>query len=689
MELNSPLSELNKVGEKIAKMLKILGLENVQDLLWHLPFRYDDFTQTVKIKNLAAGQKANIIGQIELLDNRRAHRRRMYITEALVSDDTESLKVIWFNQPFIAKTLKVGDTISLAGEANDDGGVLTMISPVYEKIGSGLPVNTQGLVPVYHSTESITQKQLRFLIRQSLPLAQKLPEIIPTQSLEKFKLLPLAEAIEKIHFPKNHEESAQARRRLAFGEIFLAQLKSQLIRKERLESRAEKIIFKEKDTREFTASLPFQLTDDQKKAAWKILQEMGEDRPMARLLNGDVGSGKTLVAIIALLNTALNGKQAVFMAPTEILARQHFYSVSKLLKIFPLKIALLTNSYRLINFSEEKLTRSEIFKIIKNGEIDIIIGTHSLVQKEITFKDLALAVIDEQHRFGVRQRKTLLEKAGTKKEPHLLSMTATPIPRSLALILFGDLDVSLIKQMPLGRKPIVTKLVAEAKRAAAYDFIRQEIKKGRQVFVVCPLIEESDFFGAKAVESEFKKLDKQIFPEIPTAMLHGKMKSAAKEEIMAKFLAGEYKILISTSVIEVGVDVPNASIMMIEGAERFGLAQLHQFRGRVGRGHEQSYCFLFTSDDDAEKNKRLLAMEKYADGFSLSQIDLKQRGSGEIYGTAQSGFPEFKIATLFDYELMEQAQSEAADLLQKDPQLKNHLLLKKEINTFGENVHLE
>ena len=335
------------------------------------------------------------------------------------------------------------------------------------------------------------------------------------------------------------------------------------------------------------------------------------------------------------------------------------------------------------------MSRAEILKIIKNGEVDIIIGTHALVQKEATFKNLALAVIDEQHRFGVRQRKSLLEKSGSKKEPHLLSMTATPIPRSLALILFGDLDVSLIKQMPSGRKPIMTKLVPESKRSAAYDFIRKEIQKGRQVFVVCPLIEESDFFGAKAVESEFKKLDKEIFPEIPTAMLHGKMKPAAKEEIMSKFLAGEYKILIATSVIEVGVDVPNASIMMIEGAERFGLAQLHQFRGRVGRGAEQSYCFLFTTDDDANENRRLLAMEKYADGFSLSQIDLKQRGSGEIYGTIQSGFPEFKIATLFDYELMAQAQEAAADLLKEDADLKNHYLLRQEIDAFGESVHLE
>ncbi len=697
MELSAKLSGLPKIGPKIAKSLKTLGLETIQDLLWHLPFRYDDFSQSLKIKDLVPGKKANIIGELELINNRRAHRRRMYITEALVRDDTEGVKVIWFNQPFIAKNLKPGDRVSLAGEVKDEGGIMTMVSPAYEKISTLSPTHTQGLVPIYHTTENLTQKQLRFFIKQILPATKELKETLPAGTLSALGLLPIDEALEKIHFPKNFDESSQARRRLAFDEIFLAQLRSQSFKRQRAKSNAEKIIFKEKETKDFVSSLPFQLTDDQKKAAWRMLQEMETGMPMSRLLNGDVGSGKTLVAALALLNVALNGFQGVLMAPTEILARQHFNSICRLFKDFPLKIAILTNSYRMTNsnFSnqlkeeEKSLSRAELIKTIKNGEIDIIIGTHALVQKDVKFKKLALAVIDEQHRFGVEQRKTLLSKSGSKKEPHLLSMTATPIPRSLALILFGDLDVSLIRQMPSGRKPILTKLVAEDKRQAAYDFIRQEIKKGRQAFVVCPLIEESDFFGAKAVKSEYEKLDKQIFPEIPTAMLHGKLKPAEKEKIMTEFLEGKTKILISTSVIEVGVDVPNATIMMIEGAERFGLAQLHQFRGRVGRGAEQSYCFLFTSDDDQGQKRRLSVMEKYADGFSLSEMDLKFRGSGEIYGTAQSGFPEFKVATLFDYELMQQAQEEASKLLDQDPKLEKHLLLKEKIEGLGNEIHLE
>jgi ATP-dependent DNA helicase RecG len=690
MPLDTPLSGLPKIGPKIAKAFKILGLNTAQDLLYHLPFRYDDFSQTLKINQLKPGQPANIVGQLELIQNRRAHRRRMYITEALVSDETGSLKVVWFNQPFIAKNLKEGDKVSLAGEIKDDNGIPSLISPVYEKIGSFSPTHTQGLIPIYHSTESLTQKQLRFFIKQILPLTEKLADIVPQEIIKKLNLLPLSEAIEKIHFPKDRKEADAARRRLAFDEMFIAQLRSQAIKNERKSAKAEKIIFKEKETRDFTASLPFQLTDDQKKAAWKILQEMNEDKPMSRLLNGDVGSGKTMVAAIAILNATLNSKQSALMAPTEILARQHYNSFCKLFKNLPIKIALLTNSCRLLSYDENsKTSRADILKIIKNGEVDIVIGTHSLVQESIKFKKLALAVIDEQHRFGVNQRKELIKKSGTKKEPHLLSMTATPIPRSLALIMFGDLDISVIKQMPKGRKTIMTKVVPEAKRLAAYDFIRQEIRKGRQAFVVCPLIEESDFFGAKAVTSEYEKLDKQIFPEIPTAMLHGKLKSKEKEEIMKDFSVGKTKILISTSVIEVGVDVPNATIIMIEGAERFGLAQLHQFRGRVGRGSDQSYCFLFTSDDNGQEIQRLTAMEKYADGFSLSEMDLKFRGSGEILGTAQSGFPEFKIATLFDYELMQQAKEEAEGMFKNVGIIEKYPLLKNKLGEFNAETHLE
>jgi len=702
MDLNTPLTSLRGVGETIGKRLVIIGLNTVKDLLLYFPFRYDDFTKTVKIKDLQAGIAANVVGQIELIENRRAHHRRMAITEALINDGTESLKVVWFNQPYIAKALKVGDMVSLAGKAEDEG-VFTMISPIYEKITGGHLVHTQGLVPNYHLTEKITQKQLRFLISQVIGLSEKIPDPVPVATKKKLGLLNLNEAIKKIHFPKNWREAENARRRLAFDELFIMQLKSQLVKKERDKARAEIISFREKETKKLVDSLPFKLTEDQRQASWSILQDMGKARPMARLLNGDVGSGKTLVAILALFNAVLNDKQVVLMAPTEILAQQHFNTVSKLLKNFPLRIALLTNNYRLLNNTastealsapsspeKENIGRAEILKMIKTDEIDIIIGTHALVQEDVKFKNLALAVVDEQHRFGVNQRKALMEKSGHPAlTPHLLSMTATPIPRSLALALFGDLDISIIKQMPVGRKPILTKIVSEEKRPAAYDFIRQQIKAGRQAFVICPLIEESDFFGVKSVKEEFAKLDKAIFPEIKMAALHGQMKAKAKEETMRAFLAGEHKILVSTSVVEVGVDVPNATIMMIEGAERFGLAQLHQFRGRVGRGAEQSYCFLFTTSEDLKTRRRLEALEKISDGFALAKIDLKLRGSGEIFGTTQSGFPELKIATLWDYELLKQAQDEAVALLLADPELKKNPALGAEINIFEEKIHLE
>jgi len=495
--------------------------------------------------------------------------------------------------------------------------------------------------------------------------------------------------VELIHFPQKKSEAEDARRRLAFDELFLLQLKSQLAKKERDEAATEPIKFYEKETRDFVASLPFKLTEDQRKASWTILQEMKEKKPMARLLNGDVGSGKTLVAIIALLNASLDKKQSALMAPTEILARQHFQTLTKLLKDWPIKICLLTNSYKLISTRQEEIKKTEILKIIKSGEINIVIGTHAIIQKDVEFKNLSLIIIDEQHRFGVEQRKMLMKKSNKEnKTPHLLSMTATPIPRSLALAIFCDLDISLIKQMPIGRKPIMTKLVPEEKRPDAYNFIREQIKNGHQVFVVCPLIEESDSLGVKSVKEEFAKLDQAIFPEIKIVALHGKLKAKEKEEIMNGFLSGEYKILVSTSVIEVGVDVPNATIMMIEGADRFGLAQLHQFRGRVGRGSEQSYCFLFQSSNELEENRRLKIMEQYADGFSLAEMDLKFRGSGEVFGTAQSGWPELKIATLWDYELTRQAQEEAKILIQTDPQLEKNPLLKEKIKNF-DKIHLE
>lgn len=680
LEINT--TKINQVGESTAKKLKKLGVETARDLLFYFPFRYDDFSRLTPIDKLQAGVSANVVGQIELIQNKRSWKRRMNITEALITDGTETLKVIWFNQPFIARNLLVGDKVSLAGKVDDDYGSPVMMSPVYEKIIYGQAVHTQGLVPNYHLTASLTQKQIRFLIKQVVGLADKVVDWLPFEVKKNAKLINLAEAVKKIHFPKNNIDIKKARERLAFNELFLIQLEAQLVRKNLELSRAPAIKFKEAETKKFVESLPFKLTDAQRKAAWEILQDMEKSRPMSRLLEGEVGSGKTLVAVMAMLNASLNGLQSVLMVPTEILAKQHYENISKLLNGLDIKIGLITRSQK--QMADKKQSAREIME-----NSDIIIGTHALIQEDIKFKNLALAIIDEQHRFGVEQRKKLLSQSGNNLTPHLLSMTATPIPRSLALALYGDLDLSVISQLPKDRKKIITKTVPEEKRARAYEFIREQVKQGRQIFVICPLIDLSDKLGVKSVEEEYQKLKKIIFPDLNIGKLHGKLKSAEKEAVMREFLENKIQILVSTSVVEVGVDVPNASVMMIEGADRFGLAQIHQFRGRVGRSSHQSYCFLFFSSESETSLKRLKALEDNHDGFSLAKIDLKFRGPGEVYGTEQKGFPELKMASLFDYGLMKLSREAAIKIIEIDQTLTRWPLLKEKLGQWQERVHLE
>lgn len=685
ISLNSSLEELNRVGKTNIKLLKKLGLGNVQDLLFYFPFRYDDFTKILKIADLEKGQNANIIGTVELIQNRKSFRRRIFVTEALVADESETIKIIWFNQAYLTKTLKVGDQISIAGLVSENNGQLAFIAPQYEKIYDNNLVNTQGLVPNYHTTENLSQKQIRYLIKQVINLSTGIEDFLPLTIRKKLNLLNLSEALYKIHFPKNDEEVTRARYRLAYDEVFLLTLKAQLIKKELKKRTAPKIIFQEKTTKDFVDSLPFKLSNAQKKSAWEILLDLGYDTPMNRLLEGDVGSGKTLVAIIAILNTALNKRQSVLMVPTSILATQHFNSLTKILASYNFKIGLMTGAKKPTDYKA----------------LDIIIGTHALIQDKIKFNNLALVIVDEQHRFGVEQRQKLLNfnenknnenKDSEKLTPHFLSMTATPIPRSLALTLYGDLDLSIIDEMPLGRKKIITRLVKEENRPLAYEFIRKEIKNGLQAYVVCPMIDESDRLGVKSVKAEHLKLDNDIFPELKVGLLHGKMKSKEKEIVMQDFLAGKISVIVATSLIEVGIDIPNATMMIIEGADRFGLAQLHQFRGRIGRSDIQSYCFLFPSREEISNEKtleRLEALTKYNDGFTLAKIDLKLRGAGELYGLVQSGWPELQIASILDYEIIKEAKDETELLVKEDPELINYPLLKNKLANWGYQAHLE
>lgn len=695
--LNTKIGAVNRVGEATGKKLNRLGIFTVEDLLLYFPFRYDDFSRITPIAELVAGTSANVVGQIELIRNKRSPRRRMNITEAIVNDGTESVRVTWFNQPFIAKNLKEGDRVSLAGKVEEDYGGPYFAAPSYEKIVSGMAVNTQGLVPNYHLTAGFTQKQLRYLIKQVIGSAKLLTDWLSPSQQKEYGLIGLVQAIEQIHFPTSRELQEAARKRLAFDELFLLQLQAHLIKRELQSQQSPVVPFLLEETKEFLGRLPFKLTDDQRKAAWEILQDLEKSQTMTRLLEGDVGSGKTLVATMAMLNVAKSGRQSVLLAPTEILAHQHYETISRVLSEQGVRVGLVTRAekrfkiedLRLKNNAEgKKAKKISAQEVIENS--DIVIGTHALIQDKIEFKNLAFAVVDEQHRFGVNQRKALMEKSGqTGLTPHLLTMTATPIPRSLALAIYGDLEISIIKEKPADRLPIKTKLVAEKSRQAAYKFIRDQIAEGRQAFVVCPLIDYSENSDQKSVKEEYEKLNILVFPDLEIGMMHGKLKPAEKERIMQEFLDNKIKILVSTSVVEVGVDVPNASIMMIEGAERFGLAQLHQFRGRVGRSKHQSYCLLFSDTDKDKSAERLQALVDCNDGFALAKMDLKFRGAGEVYGTMQSGFPELKIASLFDYELMKEARAAVLKLVEADGALQKHPLLREKIKGSLKGVHLE
>ena len=681
---DSKIIELNRVGRSLSGKLKKLGIETVKDLIFYYPFRYDDFSRVASINQLQVGLTATIKGRVDLLANRRSPRQHKILTEGLISDDTGSIKVIWFNQPWIAKNIKIGQEIFLAGKVSGDLFDHYFNSPVYERADL-FNLNTARLAPVYPLTGGVSQKQLRFLIKTALVSVGKVADFLPAEISHKERLISLSQALKEIHFPKNYAALKLAQRKLAFNELFLIQVWVQLIKKNLGQKKSLKINFFQAETKNFIGGLDFVLTLDQKKAAWEILRDLQKLRPMNRLLEGDVGSGKTLVAIIALYNVFLNKYQSAFMAPTEILARQHFETSLKFLEKRGVKIGLITRGRKIIN--RQAVGKKEFLEKCQAGEIDLIIGTHAIIQKEIKFKKLALIVIDEQHRFGVEQRQLLKQKG---QSPHLLSLTATPIPRSLALTLYGDLDLSIIRQMPAGRKKILTRIAPPEKRQLAYEFIAKQINFGRQVFVVCPLIDPSDKLGVRSVKQEFKKLDEEIFPEIKVGLLHGRLKAGQKEEVLKKFADNEIKILISTSVIEVGIDIPNASVMMIEGAERFGLAQLHQFRGRVGRSEHQSYCFLFSDLGDRQTLARLEALVNCHDGFVLANKDLELRGAGNIYGREQAGFLNLnlKIADFGDLTLVKNVR-DVAERFVGENNLDDYPLLKKKIDSLGLSEHLE
>ena len=695
--LDTPITKLPRINEKYLKKLNKLGINNVRDLLFHFPHRYNDFSNIKNINQLKVGEIVTIQGKILKINNHYTFKRRMTLTEASIQDKTGNVRVIWFNQPFLIKNLKEGKLISLSGKYAMGPKGPYLSNPNYELLNLyKTTTHTAGLVPIYPETMGLHSRFLRYYIKLILPSIVLLKEFLPTDILKKHNLQNIQTALRNIHFPTNLKLADEAKKRFTFEELFLLQLfvLKQKIRLQR--ENAFKIIFDKNLIQKFVKNLPFRLTDAQRKSLWEIIQDMEKSKPMNRLLQGDVGSGKTVVAAAAALETAKKGFQVAFLAPTEILAQQHFKQIKNLLKDFDIEIGLLTGSSKKIN----KKTK-------------IIIGTHALLQKSVKFDNLALVIIDEQHRFGVEQRATLLRESTqiktqiNTKIPHLLSMTATPIPRTLALTVYGDLDVSLINEMPKNRQKIITKIVPPNERKQAYEFIKREIKTGRQAFVICPRIESSIqppespllegqlkistskllWAEVKAVKQEYEKLSKEIFPDLKIAMIHGKIKAKEKDKIMSDFRNKKTDILLSTSVIEVGIDIPNATVIIIEGADRFGLAQLHQFRGRVGRDKHQSYCLLFSTSGEA--TARLRAMQKYDNGFDLAEKDMEIRGPGQFYGLAQSGMPDLAMASLNNLELIKTVRHEALELFKKDFHLKSYPFLLEKLNKFKQSIHLE
>lgn len=702
MDFQTPVEKLPRVGPLLQKRLKKLGIETVRDLLFHFPHRYEDFSNLVKVSEMKEGGIFSAKGWILKIKNWQTWKKKMILTEALFADESGTIKAVWFNQPFIKKVLKKGDFICLAGKLVRDEYGLYLSNPSFEKISPEKSLTHTGrIIPVYPETEGLSSKWLRSMIKPILlELKGKILDSLPEKIKKEYKLLPIEKALWQIHFPDSLKLAKRAKERFAFEELFLIQL---FVLRERLKlakERAIKVPINLDEIKKFVATLPFQLTNAQKKAIWQILKDMEKERPMNRLLEGDVGSGKTIVAMMAALNVAKANYQTALMAPTEILAKQHFENFLKFLKSFNLKIGLLTSSETKLN--QKRITKKEILEKITSGEINIIIGTHSLIQEKVKFKNLAFVIVDEQHRFGVEQRAKLCQHSNFEHRtiPHLLSMTATPIPRTLALTIYGDLDLSILDEMPKGKRKVKTILVKPEERERAYEFIKKEIEKGGKVFVICPRIEDSsnierqtsnliNWAEVRAVKKEYEKLKKEVFPELKIAMLHGRMKPEEKEKIMKKFREGGIDILVSTSVVEVGVDIPKATVMMIEGAERFGLAQLHQFRGRIGRSGEESFCFLFTESSAKKTRERLRALLESESGFELAEKDLKIRGPGQLFGQRQWGIPDLAMKSITDVFLVEKTRKAAKEILEEDFKLKKYPLLRERLNQFQKEIHLE
>lgn len=661
MHPDAAITSIRGVGEAQAKKFAVLGIATVGDLIGYFPRRYEDYSDITAIRYVVPGPvtiKATVASATG-----RYIRRGMHITEAVATDETGSLRLVWFNQPYRAASLKPGQTYYISGVYDRNGQRFAITSPSMELEGD-FPVNTARIVPVYRETKGLTSRQIRIALREVVPAINAMQETLPSETVEKNALMPYAKALATIHFPDTTAALEAARTRIGFEEVFRLSLAALLNKRDQAREKGVAIAFDQRLAQDFVHHLPFTLTDDQRQTVWQIYLNMQHTEPMNRLVEGDVGSGKTVVAAMAAVMAMAAGWQVALMAPTELLARQHAETIHRLLQ--PLGKA---DTVGLLVGSLPQQAKQMARAAVAEGKVQFIIGTQALIQDSVDMHRLALVIIDEQHRFGVRQRKALQAKAGHM--PHVLSLTATPIPRSLALTLYGELDISVIAAKPAGRQPIITEIASPNSRAQLYAKVDTLLEAGRQMFVVCPLISESEALQVTSAEAVYEGLRTRDFKHRRIGLLHGKLKPAEKIEVMDRFVRHELDILVSTTVIEVGVDVPNATIMLIEGAERFGLAQAHQLRGRVGRGEHQGYCYLMLSDSNAP-SKRLRALESSNDGFRLAELDLELRGPGAIYGNMQHGQLDLRIAKLSDVQLIARARKAAQEFIDKGYSLQQY-----------------
>ena len=689
--LEKPVSVIPGIGPQNSKSMAKQGIHTVRDFLYYFPRRYDDYSIFKKVNQLEFGDVVTIICNVYKIGT--ARRGAYQVTEAIVGDGTGKIRLTWFNQPWLEQQLKEGTVYVFSGKVDEYLGRAVMNGPDWEATDTE-HLTTNRIVPIYATNSQLKQNFLRRMAFNTVNhWREALGDFLSAEIRESARLESLPDAIAQIHFPSSQEELRAARRRLAFDEVFLGQVNAVRAKTEWKKAAANYFRISDDQIGSWTDRLPYRLTD----AQWRVLNEMRGDidsgHPMNRLIQGDVGSGKTIVALLCALIVSNMGGQSVLMAPTGILAEQHYKNLLNLIEVFSFEgggFNVSAERTALLLGSTSDAEKRRIAEGLQSGEILFVIGTHALLEDPIQFRNLELAIIDEQHRFGVKQRAALRAKGAS---PHVAVMSATPIPRSLWLTVFGDLDVSIIDQLPPGRIPIETQIFPPVARERAWFFVADQVKKGRQAYIIYPLIESgenSDRDEVAAVRA-FERLRDEVFPERRVALLHGKLKDSEKDEIITAFKNHEYDLLISTSVIEVGVDVPNATVMVIEGADRFGLAQLHQFRGRVGRGDAQSYCILIPEKDDSVENDRLVAMTETNDGFELAEKDLEKRGPGDALGTRQSGLTEFKLATLFDLELIQLAREAALKIFTADPELAQeaHQALKAEAERIARTVQTD